>query len=187
MDLRLFEVCRFLFRITTQNEWPNILNWLPWLCQINANTPYGPITWCLGESWGFISGILKLTIIQWRISSPATVDGRIIVPRSNILPTHHMLVKAKSEKSFSSSGFSCTYGWWLVIKERPRSYSSTSLNSDLLGMSHPRAPSDLILLRKGLQELYTLIFLERLLSIVKVSHTILSFRSSRERCHPSPS
>ena len=88
--------------------------------QINANTP----TWCLGESWGFVSGILKLTIIQWRISSPATIDGRIIVPRSNIMPTHHMFVEAKSEeKSFSSSCLSWTYGWWLVIKERPRSYS----------------------------------------------------------------
>ena len=121
--------------------------------QINANSPYGTTTWCLGESWGFLSGILKLTIIQWRISSPATVDGRIIVPRSNILPTHHKFVEAKSEeeKSFSSSGLSCTYGWWLVIKEGPRSYSSTFPSSDLLGMSHSRAPSALILssLEKG--------------------------------------
>ena len=90
--------------------------------QINANSPYGTTTWCLGESWGSLSGILKLTIIQWRISSPATFDGRIIVPRSNILPTHQMFAEAKSEeKSFSSSCFSCTHGWWLVIKERPRS------------------------------------------------------------------
>ena len=153
--------------------------------QINANTPEAPSP-PHRESRGFISGILKLSIIQWRISSPATIDGRIIVPRSNILPTHHMFVEAKSEeKSFSSSCLSCTCGWWLVIKERPRSYSSTFPNSYLLGMSHPRAPSALII--SSLEKLYTLIFPERLLPIVKVSHTILSFRSSRERCHPSPS
>ena len=77
-------------------------------------------------------------------------------------------LKSVEEKSFSSSGLSYTYGWWLVIKERPRSYSSTFPSSRNVPFQGTECPY-LIPLRKGLQELYTPIFLERLLSIVEVS------------------